>query len=1039
MTSDLALQAAESICEHLSDRTATLFLGAGVNAGVVNASGQSLASGADLSARICDKLLDSPDLKMGLDEAAEIARTKVGATALNNLIYDSLTQYEPSTAHYSIVQLPWDNIYTTNYDLLIETAASSGLVKPAGNVKAVCSSNDDVESFHESDILYYKLHGTIDQASTHQGRLILTKDDYRFYEDERRGLFKRLRRDLPQRTFLFLGYSMSDSNFLGLLEDCRKELQRTELPLTYAIRRHFAPLQETYWRDKFNIQLIEADGSEFLTLLKETWFAQNRKVLSFEELRTKKYLQADEAASFEKIGESFYLIEPGRCVGTPQPSRFFHGADPSWADIRAKFAPVRDTYWALLEAIFPEMSEPKVSPSAYLLTGSAGTGKSTLLRTLLYDLSNEFKLTTLGYIPGAPLDANVLSTLVHTSDFKRIIVLIENAGERLGSIEQFLSDLKDRKLPVTVIMEERRNQWKNALRACPRLRLTAEFEVGDLSQSEMISILDALEHNNCLDKLTGTDRTYQLEHFTELAHRDLLIALRELTTLSTFDEIVKDEFEKIPSSLAQRAYTYVSALGRLDLAVRYEVLLHILDLDWHELRDQVFIPTEGILISGEETGTSRHNMSFRLRTRHPILAQIIFQLSAPDDETKFSILNQLLSQLDPGYVEDRRLLDILVRKRELVEVFESDHYKRSIYERLELILPKNQFVLQHRSIFEREQGEANVAIEFAKKALEIDPRNSAIQNTLGLAYEAAARDCGDALKAQYCLREAEKLFDAAIGRDVKDAFGHLGKFYCFKHQIDKETDTHKRQTLKLKALSMLQNALEVTNKSNVIAKPLAKLKEDFGNTDDAIELLQAGVKKDPTDTRLRDFWIGLETERRRFEEALKIAVAGTKYDPTAWRLQRHIARLLRRLKRPTQSIKGHYEGAIRSNSGDIDLLIEFGAWLFESGQKSEAALIFEKAKNLDVPYYEKNQGRHWLTDDNDVRRKYTGTLKRFVGAGALVLSIPDNIEAFMWRSGEELKSLKIGDTVTFEIGFNVFGAYARAPHSKPASSATSVS
>lgn len=1025
-----AIEAVERICEHLSDRTATLFLGAGINAGVIDSNSQSLASGLDLSKRICEKLLDSPDLEMSLQEAAEIARSKVGAQDLNNLIYETLSGYKPSTAHYALVQLPWDTIYTTNYDLLVEHAAGDGLVEPAGNIKAVYSSAEDVETFSENDIVYYKLHGSIDAASTPQGRLILTSEDFRYYEEERKALFRRLRRDLAQRTFVFVGYSMTDPNFLSILNDCQKELKIEELPEAFAIRRSVAAVQETHWKSKFNIQLIQSDGSEFLQLLKETWFAQNRKVLNFEEIRNKKYLQADGAASFQKIGESFYLIEANRCVGSAQPKRFFRGGEASWADIRAKVAPIRDTYWALLETVFPEISETKASASSYLLTGSAGTGKSTLLRTLLYDLANEFQLPVLGYIPGAPLDANVIAPLVQAHGNKRIILLIENAGERLRSIEQFLLDLKTRKLPVTVLLEERRNQWNIARRVCPNLRLTDEFEVGDLSTAEMTSILDALKATDCLDKLAGMDRSYQLEHFTKLANRDLLIALRELTTQSSFDEIIQDEFKKIPSATAQKAYTYVAALGRMDLPVRYEVLLHLLGLTWNELKNEVLMPTERILIAGEETGTSRHNMGFRLRARHPILAQIIFQLAAPNDETKFAILNELLSELDPGFAEDRRLLETLIRKRELVEVFESDHYKRSIYERLESILPNNAHVLQHRSRFEREQGESEAAIDYAKRALKLEPRNSTIQNTLGLAYESAARDCNDALKRQYFLREAEKLFDTAIQRDPRDAFSYLGKYYVFKHQIDAESDREKKQNLKIKALSLLQNALEMTEHSNVLAKPLARLKEEFGSTEEAISLLKAGVTKVPTDTRLRDFWIELESERENLEEALKIAIEGTKYDPTSWKLQRHIARLNWRLKGQPASIKGHYEASLRGNPGDIDLNVEFGAWLFRNGYSSEAVQAFDKAKNLsEATYFDKQRPRYFILDENTGKRKiFSGRIKKFAGAGATVLSVPENTEAFMWRSAEELKSLKIGDRIEFLIGFNAFGPRAVHPH-----------
>jgi hypothetical protein len=43
--------------------------------------------------------------------------------------------------------------------------------------------------------------------------LILTKNDYRFYESHRKPLFRRLRSDLLSRTFVFVGYSLADNKY----------------------------------------------------------------------------------------------------------------------------------------------------------------------------------------------------------------------------------------------------------------------------------------------------------------------------------------------------------------------------------------------------------------------------------------------------------------------------------------------------------------------------------------------------------------------------------------------------------------------------------------------------------------------------------------------------------------------------------------------------------------------------------------------------------------------------------------------------------
>jgi hypothetical protein len=229
------LEEIHNICDHLVERSATLFLGAGANAGIKSKSGESCPFAKELSEWICRDLLASPDTDVNIDDAVEMARHKLGDKVVNDYLYEKLVQFEPGAAHLALVQLPWADIFTTNFDLLVEKAAKFVGITPAGDVRAIFSSTTSLSSFPESNILYYKLHGSIDVANSDQGRLILTKADYRFYELFRKPLFKRLRADLLSKTFVFVGYSLGDPNFRAILDDCREEMGSESLPLSYAV------------------------------------------------------------------------------------------------------------------------------------------------------------------------------------------------------------------------------------------------------------------------------------------------------------------------------------------------------------------------------------------------------------------------------------------------------------------------------------------------------------------------------------------------------------------------------------------------------------------------------------------------------------------------------------------------------------------------------------------------------------------------------------------------------------------------------------
>lgn len=1019
----------KNICDKLSERTAVLFLGAGTNANLLNKEKVAFPfTSAELSKLICENLLDSPGVSMTLEEAAEIARYKVGKVAFNEYLYKLFESFEPGEAHKAIVQLPWDVVYTTNYDLLIEKA-SKIVANPAGKIKSVFSRETDLSQFSEEDILYYKLHGSVDYANTQpkEGELVITKEDYRSYESYRKPLFRRLEKDLMNRTLVFVGYSLSDPNFRAILEDCREELGIKSFPRSYAIRTNVSEVEKTFWKEKYNIEFIKADSIDFLKDLKDTWTSEDYAVIPFEERQKKTYIQADDVTQFPKVGESYYLLVPSQCTGSSNPHNFFRGGEPLWADIRDNVPVKRDAFLSFFELLFPELVEPQQNPGLYLVSGHAGTGKSTLIQTLAYEIAHDFKLPVLIHIPGTPLDISSIGSIVDENDLKRIIILIPHAANYVEKLPDFIDEARRLSLPVTVILEERKNQWAVAIADSHQTIPIVEIELGALSIEEIENILEALEKYGELGKLSGAPRDIQIQHFQAVADKELLVALRELTTGGTFDDIIKDEFKNIPSALAQDAYVHVSALGQVGLSIRYETLIRIFDIPAQELAEKLFVPTQGVLISGEEFGSSRHNSGFSITTRHPIIASIIFAMMALDDDKKFEVLNNILSKLDPGYVDDNKLLHEIIRRRELVKTFSSPEKRRAVYNRLENILPNNPYVFQHRSLLEKELMNPGAALDYAMKAVKYGKEEStSFQNTYGLTLVFVAHYTKNDAHYRGLISKADQIFTEGITRSKTDPYNYIGKVNILELRAEKEKATEEKAILHAQGLSLLEEAYEITGESPIIGNELAKkkkiLKKDFGNAE---TILNEGLKKSPNDNRLRDTLIRILVEQGQYEPALKIADEGVKYNSSSWQLQRHIAQLKRRLKAPIPAVRGYYEAAIRYNKGDHKLLIELAAYLFMNGLISEANILFGQAKVLtSVNSQIKNLiSENWM-DSEGKKRIFFGKVKNIKGAKATAIAIPENFEAFFWRVGPNA-SLVENQEIRFIVGFNAWGPVAR--------------
>jgi len=108
----------ESALQHAINGNAILFLGAGFTVGAKCIADEALLASRDLSKRLCDDLgIDqNPDL---MGTSTFFAKTK-GPAALVATLKSMYTIKEYAPFHKDILLLPWQRIYTTNYDNIVE-------------------------------------------------------------------------------------------------------------------------------------------------------------------------------------------------------------------------------------------------------------------------------------------------------------------------------------------------------------------------------------------------------------------------------------------------------------------------------------------------------------------------------------------------------------------------------------------------------------------------------------------------------------------------------------------------------------------------------------------------------------------------------------------------------------------------------------------------------------------------------------------------------------------------------------------------------
>lgn len=184
----------------LRQGTATVFLGAGMSkaAGFVDWRGLL----ADLAEELGLKISEENDLI----SVAQFHKNKNNnRNKINEKIVGEFTDNDVETENHRIIaRLPFNTIWTTNYDDLIEDAHTK-----IGKKIDIKRNIDDlfINKGNRSNILY-KMHGDKDQAND----AVLLKEDYERYYYTHEPFISILNSELISKSFLFVGFSFTDPN-----------------------------------------------------------------------------------------------------------------------------------------------------------------------------------------------------------------------------------------------------------------------------------------------------------------------------------------------------------------------------------------------------------------------------------------------------------------------------------------------------------------------------------------------------------------------------------------------------------------------------------------------------------------------------------------------------------------------------------------------------------------------------------------------------------------------------------------------------------
>ena len=217
----------DEVAELLWSRQAAVMVGAGFSKNAYSGFPDWNELGDIFYEKIHGEKPEGRSKYLNVLKLADEVQAAFGRPALNRVLREAIPdlEHKPSSFHIDLLNLPWTDVFTTNYDTLLERASTS---VASWKYDVVLNQGDLV---HSEKPRIIKLHGSF---QSHRP-FIITEDDYRRYPREFAAFVNTVRQTLLENTICLVGFSGDDPNFLQWIGWIRDNLDSGDSTRIYLI------------------------------------------------------------------------------------------------------------------------------------------------------------------------------------------------------------------------------------------------------------------------------------------------------------------------------------------------------------------------------------------------------------------------------------------------------------------------------------------------------------------------------------------------------------------------------------------------------------------------------------------------------------------------------------------------------------------------------------------------------------------------------------------------------------------------------------
>ncbi len=260
---------------------ASVLVGSGFSRNAIRKDGsdKKMPEWSDLADLFCEKLgIDPEDKNNRYTNPLSLAQQVIevyNRPYMNDLLKTTMDDdaYIPGKVHNLLISLPWSDIFTTNYDTLLERAYQDSIrMGTVRGYRVIYNKNDLLYSAGMPRII--KLHGSFPSYEP----FIISEEDYRRYPMDFAPFVNTVQQSLLENVLVLIGFSGKDPNFLNWIGWIHDNLGVKNSPRMYlVVHKSVSDVQKKMLASK-NIDVIVLD--DFRTCSNKDYSAAMEQFLS---------------------------------------------------------------------------------------------------------------------------------------------------------------------------------------------------------------------------------------------------------------------------------------------------------------------------------------------------------------------------------------------------------------------------------------------------------------------------------------------------------------------------------------------------------------------------------------------------------------------------------------------------------------------------------------------------------------------------------------------------------------------------------------